>query len=305
MHSSRRTLAFAGVLAFLPALAAAQSLVGRSDSIYTWRGPLAAGRLLSVRNFNGPIEVRAAQGNTAEVRAEKRTRGGAVTDVAFDVQTSADGDVRFCSVLRDNDGCDDNRRWSHDDDDSGWRRNVTVAMVVLVPRGAQVKVVTGNGAVKVEGGGREVQATTGNGRVSVAGTDGLVRVTTGNGDVDVRDAKGSVKVTTGNGRVTVTTSEGPVEARSGNGSIDVRMSSLRAREDMSFHTGSGDVRLTLPAGYSGELDASTGNGEVTSDFDLKLKGRMNPRRIRATIGEGGPMLRLTTGNGRLELRKGQ
>jgi DUF4097 and DUF4098 domain-containing protein YvlB len=285
-------------------VAAAQSLVGRSDSIYTWRGPLAAGRLLSVRNFNGPIEVRAAQGNTAEVRAEKRTRGGAVTDVAFEVQTSPDGDVRLCSVLRDNDGCDDNRRWSHDDD-NGWRRNVSVAMVVLVPRGAQLKVVTGNGAVTVERAGAEVQATTGNGRVSVSGTEGAVRVTTGNGDVDVRDAKGSVRVTTGNGRVNVTTSEGPVEARSGNGDIDVRMSSLKARQDMSFHTGSGSVRLTLPAGYNGELDASTGNGEVTSDFDLKVQGRMNPRRIRATIGEGGAMLRLSTGNGRLVLRKGQ
>jgi DUF4097 and DUF4098 domain-containing protein YvlB len=300
-----RAVALAGALALLPALAAAQSLVGRNDSIYTWRGPLAAGRLLSVRNFNGPIEVRAAQGNTAEVRAEKRTRGGPVTEVAFDVQTSPEGDVRLCSVLRDNDGCDDQRRGSHDDDDDGWHRNVSVAMVVLVPRGAQVKVVTGNGAVTVERAGTEVQATTGNGRVSVSGTDGVVRVTTGNGDVDVRDARGSVRVVTGNGRVNVTTSEGPVEARSGNGDIDVRMSSVRAREDMSFHTGSGSVRLTLPAGYSGELDATTGNGQVTSDFDLKVKGRMNPHRIRATIGEGGPMLRLTTGNGRLELRKGQ
>jgi DUF4097 and DUF4098 domain-containing protein YvlB len=155
----------------------------------------------------------------------------------------------------------------------------------------------------VEGAGAEVQATTGNGRVSVAGTEGAVRVTTGNGDVEVRDAKGAVRVTTGNGRVNVTTSEGPVEAHSGNGNIDVRMSSLRAREDMGFHTGSGSVRLTLPASYSGELDATTGNGEMTSDFDLKMKGRMNPHRIRATIGEGGPLLRLTTGNGRLELRK--
>jgi hypothetical protein len=297
-----RSIALTGALALLPAAVAAQSLLGRDDSIYTWRGPLASGRLLSVRNFNGPIEVRAAQGSTAEVRAEKHARGGAVTDVAFDVQTSPEGDVRFCSVLRDNDGCYPPRGWSHDDDDR-WRRNITVSLIVLVPRGAQVKVVTSNGAVSVDHAGADVQATTGNGRVSVAGTEGEVRVTTGNGDVEVRDAKGSVRVTTGNGRVHVTTSEGPVEARSGNGDIDVRMSSLRARENMSFHTGSGDVSLTLPASYNGELDASTGNGEVSSDFDLKVKGRLDPHRIRATIGEGGPTLRLTTGNGRLELRK--
>ena len=177
-------------------------------------------------------------------------------------------------------------------------------MVVLVPRGAKLRVATGNGAVTVDHAGAEVEAATGNGRVSLSGTEGVVRVSTGNGDVDVRDAKGSVRVTTGNGRVSVATSEGPVEARSGNGDIDVQMSSVRAREDMSFSTGSGAVRLTLPAGYNGELDASTGNGEVTSDFDLKVQGRMNPRRIRATIGSGGPLLRMSTGNGRLELRKG-
>jgi DUF4097 and DUF4098 domain-containing protein YvlB len=304
MSTPLRAIVVAGIVAFLPSLVAGQSLVGRSDSIYTWRGPIAAGRLLSVRNFNGPIEVRAATGTTAEVRAEKHVRGGAVSDIAFDVQVESSGDVRICSVMRNNDGCDDQHRWSHDEDSDGWHRNMSVTMVVLVPRGAQLKVATGNGLVTVDRAGAEVEAVTGNGRVSVSGTEGVVRVTTGNGDVDVRDAKGSVRVMTGNGHVNVVTSDGPVEARSGNGDIDVRMSRVRASEDMSFNTGSGAVRLTLPAGYNGELDASTGNGEVTSDFDLKIKGRMNPHRIRATIGQGGALLHMSTGNGRLELRKG-
>jgi DUF4097 and DUF4098 domain-containing protein YvlB len=141
--------------------------------------------------------------------------------------------------------------------------------------------------------------------VRVASTDGAVKAATGNGDVDVRDAKGAVRVSTGNGRVTVTTSEGPVEARSGNGDIDVRMTALRAREDMTFSTGSGDVRVTLPTDFNGELDATTGNGTISSDFELKVEGRMSPRRVRATIGNGGARLRLATGNGGLELRKGQ
>jgi DUF4097 and DUF4098 domain-containing protein YvlB len=73
---------------------------------------------------------------------------------------------------------------------------------------------------------------------------------------------------------------------------------------MSFHTGSGDVKLTLPANYNGELDASTGNGTIRSDFDLKVKGELSPRHVRATIGAGGPMLRMSTGNGEFEIRKG-
>ena len=308
MSFSARIALLTVALASLSACARAQTTVGRNDPVYTWRGTVRSGALLTIRNFNGPIDVRPSNGSTAELRAEKRARGGAsVEDVTFDVETGRDGDVTICSAYRDQ-GCDRDGgrrrdRWNRDDDDERGR-SVTVAMTVLVPRGTRVRLATGNGDMTIERVGGDVQASTGNGRVRVEGTDGPVKVNTGNGDVDVQGARSSVNVSTGNGAVNVTTSEGPVEARSGNGNIDVRMSSLRAREDMSFHTGSGSVRITLPSGYNGELDASTGNGELSTDFELKIRGRMNPRHVRATIGNGGPTLRLTTGNGRLEVRRG-
>lgn len=301
----RNTLPLLAAALLLPALAPAQAPIGRTDSIVTWRGPLRAQALLTVRNHNGPIDVRPAVGGDVELRAEKLTArgGGRIDDVAFDISTSSSGDVSICTVWRDRDACGGGRRSGGGYGD-GDRRSVTVAITVLVPRGARVRVASGNGAITVERVSGEVEAATGNGRVRVAGTEGRVRVTTGNGAVEVRDARAAVRATTGNGDVTVTTAEGPVEARSGNGDIDVHISALRAGDDMSFSTGSGSVRLTLPASYNGELDASTGNGEMRSDFDLRIKGRLDPRRIRATIGTGGPMLRLSTGNGGLEVRKG-
>ena len=289
-------------LVALPALSGAQTLLGRNDPVFTWRGPLRAGALLTVKNHNGPIDVRPGSGTQVELRAEKRTRHGNETDVAFDIATGSNGDVTICSTLRDNNPCDEDRRSWHNDDNG---RSVSVAMTLLVPSGAKVRVSTGNGAVLVERVGGEVSASTGNGQVTVTSTNGAVRVSTGNGDVAVREAKGPVRVSTGNGRVTVSTTDGPVEARSGNGDIDVRMASVRPSEDMTFSTGSGDVRVTLPSGYNGELDASTGNGAIESDFDLKLEGRMTPRRVRATIGSGGARLRLVTGNGGLEVRRAQ
>ncbi len=300
-----RASALALALVVLPGLSGAQTLLGRTDSVFTWRGPLRAGALLTVRNHNGPIDVRPASGTQVEFRAEKRARYGNISDVAFNVGTSSAGDVTICSTFRGNDPCDRDRdgRW-RDDDDNG-RRTVTVAMTVLVPRGAQVRVSSGNGAVTVERVGGEVNASTGNGRVIIRNTDGAVRVSTGNGDVEVRDVAGAVRVTTGNGRVSVTTARGPVEARSGNGDLDVRMTAVQASEDMTFSTGSGDVRVTLPADYNGDLDASTGNGSISSDFDLKVTGRLSPRRVRAAIGRGGARLRLSTGNGELEVRRAQ
>ena len=303
MRSAIRPLSAALLmLSAAPALASAQTLVGRADSIYTWRGTIPANGTFTIRNYNGPIDVRPASGNTAELRAEKRTRGGDIRDVAFEVQTSGNGDVTICSTRNESGSCNGDR--NNGDDDNGWRRQVTVAMTVLVPRGVRLRVSTGNGALSVERAGNEVRASTGNGRVRVQDTEGIIQVSTGNGDVEVRGAKASVRVTTGNGDVDVTTAEGPVDVRSGNGDIDVKISALRAREDMAFHTGSGSVHLTLPANYNGELDATTGNGSIRSDFDLKVKGQLSPRRVRATIGDGGPMLRMSTGNGEFEIRKG-
>jgi DUF4097 and DUF4098 domain-containing protein YvlB len=299
MRSTLPTLLLALSLTGAVSAVADAQLVGRNETVYTWRGTIPAGGQFTVRNFNGPIDVRPATGNSVELRAEKRSRdGSSVTDVGFEVRTSSNGDVSICSTMNE-DSCDGDR---HRDD--GWRRQVTVAMTVLIPRNLRLKVATGNGALNVDGAGSEVQASTGNGRVHIGETQGTVRVSTGNGDVEVRNAKASVQVSTGNGDVDVVTVEGPVEVSSGNGNIDVRMSALRAKEDMQFHTGSGDVKLTLPANYNGELDASTGNGSIRSDFDLKIKGQLSPRHVRATIGQGGPMLRMSTGNGEFEIRKG-
>ncbi|MFL5617008.1 MAG: DUF4097 family beta strand repeat-containing protein [Gemmatimonadaceae bacterium] len=300
MRPTTRLLFSALALTAVHTSLAGAQLVGRNETVYTWRGTIPSGGQFTIRNFNGPIDVRPASGNTAELRAEKRSRGNAaITDVGFEVRKSSNGDVDICSTREDS--CDEYRRRGDRWRDGG---SVTVAMTVLVPRGVRVKLSTGNGAVSVERAGSDVQASTGNGRVRIVETEGQVRVSTGNGDVEVRNAKARVDVSTGNGDVDVVTVEGPVEVSSGNGDIDVRMSALRAREDMAFHTGSGDVHLTLPANYSGELDASTGNGSIRSDFDLKIKGQLSPRHVRATIGSGGPMLRMTTGNGEFEIRKG-
>jgi len=303
MRSTIHTLSAAClILGMGPALAGAQTLVGRDDAVYTWRGTIPANGSFVVRNFNGQIDVRASTGNTVELRAEKIVyRRGDIRDVAFAVRTSSNGDVSICSTVFD-DSCDGDRDGDrrHGDRDV----NVKVSMTVLVPHNIRLRVATGNGAVSVENAGSEVEASTGNGRVRVAGTQGRVHVSTGNGAVEVRDAKAPVRVSTGNGDVNVTTAEGPVEVSSGNGDIDVRMSALRARDDMEFSTGSGSVRLTLPANFNGELDATTGNGSINSDFDLKVKGQLDPRHIRATIGDGGAMLRMSTGNGRFDIRKG-
>jgi len=83
----------------------------------------------------------------------------------------------------------------------------------------------------------------------------------------------------------------------------VTMKQLQDGGNMSFTSGSGSITITLPAEYNGEVDMVSGSGSLHSDFPIKVTGRLNPQHIRGTIGNGGPLLRLVTGSGSIELRK--
>ena len=135
-------------------------------------------------------------------------------------------------------------------------------------------------------------------------TQGRVDVTTGNGDVHVDGANGPVTVTTGNGRIFVLTSRGSVDANTGNGDIDARIKSLPLESDMRFNSGSGAIRVSLPSDFNGRIDATTGNGTLQSEFEISVLGRLDAQHVRGTIGRGGPLIRMSTGNGLIELKKG-
>lgn len=285
---------------FVVALAA-PALLGAQESspAFTWSGRMGAGQTLTIRSYNGPIDVRQATGDRVEVRAERRSRRGA--DVSFQVENVSDG-VNICGVYRGRNACDNDRGRGWDRDEGPASMRLTVAL----PQGVRLAANTGNGEVSVDRASNDVQIRTGNGDVRISMTAGQVDVTTGNGELDIEGATGPVRATTGNGRVTIGTSTGPVNARTGNGEIDVRMRTLPANAgDMTFSTGNGAVIVALPGNYMGELDASTGHGEFRSDFEIHVRGRLNPRNVRGTIGDGTSRqrLRLSTGNGRIELRK--
>jgi len=273
----------------------AQSSRGRNDSVFVWSARIGGGGTLTVKNIVGGITVTESSSDRVEVRAEKRMRGrGDPNDISFDVQESSNG-ATICTVYRGESACEDGNF-------SNTRFNVryTIAM----PPGLRLRASTGNGELSVEKAGNEVEMSTGNGGIHIGQTEGRVIASTGNGDLEVESARGPVRASTGNGRIFVSTSAGPVSANTGNGDIDVRMQSLSSGGDMTFTSGSGAVRITLPSDFNGDVDASTGNGDLRTDFAIKLIGRLDPQHMRGTIGSGGRTIHLQTGNGRLEIRKG-
>jgi hypothetical protein len=283
----------------LSILLAPAALLGQEPStdLFTWSGRLAANATFTVRHYNGPIDVRESPNDRVEFRAERRSRRS--SELSFEVENQSNG-VTICGVWRGRNACDEGRRGGWDWEDGPPSSRLTV----LLPRGVRLHANTGNGDVTVERASNDVEIRSGNGDVRIKMTAGQVDASTGNGELEVDGATGPVRANTGNGRVYVLTSTGPVNVRTGNGEIDVRMKTLTASSDMEFATGNGSVTVALPSSFNGELDASTGHGEFRSDFEIRVIGRLNPRHVRGTIGTGGGRrIRMSSGNGRLELRR--
>ncbi len=289
-------------IALVPVLASGQERSG--EQLFTWSGVVASGQTFGVRHFNGPIDVREGSGDRVEFRAERRSTSsrGRYSDLTFEVEKMGDG-VTLCAVFDGRSNCDDSR----DRRGWNWRNNEgppTTRLLITLPKGVRLDAVTGNGVVTVDRVSNDIRVVTGNGDVRISMTAGSVDINSGNGDVEVDGATGPVRVGTGNGRVYVTTSSGPVNARTGNGVIDVRMKAIAGTGDMTFSTGNGPIRVSLPESFNGEIDANTGHGEFRSDFPIRVIGRLSPQRVRGTIGTGsGQMIRMSTGNGSLEIRR--
>lgn len=282
-----------------PSGAGAQSVTGRGDSAFLWTGRIPAGARLVVHSGHGKVDVLAASGATAEVRAVKRGRGD-FDAVAFRVVQEGN-DVIVCAVRDDDDDCDADG--VHRERSRRNRDEPATDFTVRLPRGVHVGANSGNGEVTVTGATADVEARSGNGEVRVGPGAREVEATSGNGEVEVEAASGPVEARSGNGDVRVVTAAGPVSATSGNGDIIVRMTTVPEAGDMEFRTGNGTVRLHVPDDFRAQIDASMGHGRFATDFPITLEGRFSPQRLRGTIGGGGRRVKLSSGNGDIEIRK--
>lgn len=266
-------------LAFLPALAlaarpgAAEAQERQTDrGAFTWSARLDEGAWIMVRNLNGSVTVERGTSDRVEVVATKSWRRTNPESVRIEVKRYGTGDrnALVCAVWGERTTCDENRynRTNDNNGRSGSNNNdVSVAFVVKVPAGVRVHTSTVNGAVEIEGATSEVRASTVNGAVRVRSTGG------------------------------------PVEASTVNGSVTAVMGRFDLREDLSFSSVNGAVRVSFAELPNASVEMSTVNGSAVTDFPITVQGRFNRRTIRGEIGQGGPRVRLSTVNGAVELRQ--
>jgi len=233
---------------------------------FNWSGTLSPGQTLEIKGVNGSIRAELASGNTIEVSARKTANRSDPSSVRIEVVPGADG-VTICSVYP-SDGPQANYCESGRGGHSSTRDNdVVVDFTVKVPAGIHFVPKTVNGSVTALGLRSDVDGTSVNGNVRIR-TTGLAR------------------------------------AKSVNGSIEAALGVASWSGSLDFKTVNGSIDLTLPAGVSADVHATSMSGNFASDFPVTMTGRLEERKLEGRIGAGGRELNLTTVNGAITLHQG-
>ena len=157
------------------------------------------------------------------------------------------------------------RRWRDWDDDRYW----SVAFELQVPRKADIRVDATNGGIVVE------------------------------------DVRGRIDAHTVNGGIMLGDVSGDIRGETVNGGVRAELSNEKwDGPGLELKTVNGGVRLAVPTGFSGELDARTANGGISVDFPITISGLINNRRqIRGTLGSGGARINLSAVNGGISISR--
>lgn len=262
----RTVIAVACVIAIAARPVAAQTDDGTT---FRWSGAVAAGHFIRVHNMNGDVRVeRADGGSQVAVVAERRVRSGDPKTVRFEVRMRADGDAVVCALWGPDMQCtDEGNRGSYRS--GGWRNDdlIDVVIRVRVPDGVKAFARSTNGSIAVSGLTSEVDAAT------------------------------------TNGDVTVRTSGGIVNANTTNGSVTASLGRVSGDAPMRFTSTNGSVTVYAPPSLSADLEMSTTNGGVSTEFPLTVSGRFMQRSVRGTLGQGGRSIVVRTTNGDISLKR--
>ena len=162
----------------------------------------------------------------------------------------------------------------------------TIDLIITVPTHTSVSLHTVN-----------------DGNIVVSGVDGELDINDVNGEVDLKNIGGSVVAHALNGHVVAT------------------FNRIDSQKPMAFSSLNGDIDVTFPADLKANVSLRTDNGEVYSDFDVKVqpttpqqtvednRGKGGKYRVkidknvRGTINGGGQEIQFKNFNGNIYIRK--
>lgn len=178
--------------------------------------------------------------------------------------------------------------------------------------GGNVDVSNIQGNVHAETSGGDINASriqgsadirTSGGRIICNEIAGDVNGHTSGGDVRATECKGRLDLETSGGNVTISAFSGPgVHARTSGGTVSANFAAAPT-EDSELKTSGGNVTVELPANAALQLEGQASGGSAQSDFPVKITDNFGNGSLSGAINGGGPVLRMETSAGNVEVMK--
>lgn len=130
-----------------------------------------------------------------------------------------------------------------------------------------------------------------------------LRLQASNGGIGLSELTGQVSARTTNGGISVVGGAGRIQGETTNGGLRIELTGPRwDGAGVDLRTTNGGVRIQVPENYSAELEIATVNGGMELEIPVMVQGRID-RRIRTRLGDGGSLIRATTTNGGVVVRR--
>jgi len=184
--------------------------------------------------------------------------------------------------------------------------NRTFRLEVIMPAKGTLDAETGDGHVEVSDLSGNIRVHTGDGHISGRDLEGAVKLQTGDGHISLSRIKGTLVAHTGDGHVTVDGRFDELNVETGDGHVSATVDTGSAmKSNWSVRTRDGRVSVELPATFSGEVDAHTGDGRIRADLHgagtHDREGRTDRHDFRTRLGSGGHLFTIRTGDGGIRL----
>jgi DUF4097 and DUF4098 domain-containing protein YvlB len=189
----------------------------------------------------------------------------------------------------------------------GWHfsmgTNRRLHIEVRMPKDADLQVRTGDGSIKANNVTGTIDLHSGDGALTVSALKGAIRLHTGDGSIDGSDLDGKCDATSGDGRIRLAGRFDILSARSGDGSVGVEaLHGSKLESGWNIASGDGSIDVAVPADLSANIEASSGQGHITSDIPITMEGVMSKSRVRGKMNGGGSTLTIHTGDGSIHLK---
>jgi DUF4097 and DUF4098 domain-containing protein YvlB len=125
-----------------------------------------------------------------------------------------------------------------------------------------------------------------------------------NAELNASNAVGPVTLTTYSRNITLDRIAGDIFVTNRNGSVDV--TSAPPLSSVNIENRNGSVSVTVPEDSSFAYQFDAANGDIQSEFNqIKIPdGGLQKKTVSGTVGNGGPLLRITTSQGDVAIKKG-